>query len=265
MQKYAVIGSGSCGNSYIFKTGSSCFVVDNGYSFSEFSRRAGSMGFDVSSIRYIFLTHNHRDHISGVESLSRKLKIPVFVSEKLDLSDSVKKGFYGRIDVRPGHSYSVDDFSFSVFSTFHDAPAPVGYSFSFGGKNIIIITDTGKTSDFMSQLASKSDIIFIEANYSPDMLANGPYPDFLRRRIFSDRGHLSNYDALRFLQKLDCGRKRVVYLCHISDKNNSPEVIKSIFDSGLPVNYKYYICRRGVPVQGIPGGFYEEKSACPAG
>ena len=248
--RFAVVGSGSCGNSYIFKTVGSGFVVDNGYSCLEFCRRAKALGFDPSDVKYIFLTHVHRDHIAGVEKLSRKFEIPVFVAEKLYLTGFVKNGFYRRVDITPGLTYNLDDFSFTVFPTFHDAPNSVGYSFSHEKDQFTIITDTGKTSPQMRNLAEKSNVIFLESNYCPDMLRKGPYPPFLQERILSDHGHLSNYDALDFVKKLSGDIERKIYLCHISDKNNSPERVKEVFDTGLPENVKYYVCRRGIPVMG---------------
>ena len=248
--KYAVIGSGSCGNSYIFKTAESGFVVDNGYSFAEFRRRAEAFGFDIHDIKFIFLTHVHRDHIAGVETLSNKLKIPVFTAENLDISQWVTKGFYKQIGITPGQSYSLDDFSFTVFPTFHDAPDSVGYSFCCGGERATIITDTGKTSDQMKALAEESRVLFLESNYCPDMLKKGPYPIWLQKRILSDYGHLSNFDALEFVKSLGCGKCRKVYLCHISDKNNTPERVQEVFDSDPVKNIEYIICKRGIPVMG---------------
>ena len=248
--KYAVIGSGSCGNSYIFKTNKSGFVVDNGYSCSEFRRRAEAFGFDIKDIKFIFLTHVHRDHIAGVETLSNKLRIPVFTAENLDVSQWVTKGFFKQIGITPGQTYNLDDFSFTVFPTFHDAPDSVGYSFCCGGERATIITDTGKTSDQMKELAEESDILFLESNYCPDLLKKGPYPIWLQKRILSEYGHLSNFDALEFVKSLktDCLRK--LYLCHISDKNNTPERVQEVFDSVPLKNIEYIICKRGIPIMG---------------
>ena len=248
--RYAVIGSGSCGNSYIFKTNKSCFVVDNGYSFSEFRRRAEAFGFDIRDIKYVFLTHIHRDHVAGVETLSQKLGIPVFTAENLDVSGCVRKGFYKQIGLTPGLSYNLDDFSFTVFPTFHDAPDSVGYSFSMEGERATIITDTGRTSPQMKALAEESGVLFLESNYCPDMLKKGPYPIWLQKRILSEYGHLSNFDALEFVKSLGCGKCRKVYLCHISDKNNTPERVQEVFDSTPLKNIEYIICKRGIPVMG---------------
>ena len=248
--RYAVLGSGSCGNSYIFKTARSCFVVDNGYTFSEFRRRAEVFGFDIRDIKYIFLTHTHTDHLRGVETLSHRLGVPVITAENLDLSKCVGKGFFQQKEVKPSTTYLLDDFSFTVFPTFHDAPNSVGYSFCHDGSRFTIITDTGKTSPQMKALADESDILFLESNYCPDMLKHGPYPIWLQKRIFSEYGHLSNFDALEFLKSLSCDRCRKVYLCHISDKNNTPERVQEVFDSTPLKNIEYHICKRGIPVMG---------------
>ncbi|MBR0318590.1 MAG: MBL fold metallo-hydrolase [Spirochaetia bacterium] len=248
--RYAVLGSGSCGNSYIFKTASSSFVVDNGYSFAEFRRRAEAFGFDISAIKYIFLTHIHSDHLKGVETLSNRLGIPVITAEDLDVSGYIKKGFFKQVGITPGQAYNLDDFSFTVFPTFHDAPNSVGYSFFYDGNRCTIITDTGKTSPQMKELADKSDVLFLESNYCPDLLKKGPYPVWLQKRILSEYGHLSNFDALEFLKSLDCTRCRKVYLCHISDKNNTPQRVQEVFDSAPIKNIEYIICKRGIPVMG---------------
>ena len=145
---------------------------------------------------------------------------------------------------------SLDDFSFTVFPTFHDAPDSVGYSFFMEGERVTIITDTGKTSDQMKALAEKSDVLFLESNYCPDMLKHGPYPVWLQKRILSEYGHLSNFDALEFVKSLGCEKCRKVYLCHISDKNNTPEKVQEVFDSAPLKNIKYIICKRGIPVMG---------------
>ena len=248
--RYAVLGSGSCGNSYIFKTKNSGFVVDNGYSLAEFRRRAEAFGFDIRDVKYIFLTHIHTDHLKGVETLSQKLGIPVFTAENLDVSQWIAKGFCKQIGITPGQSYSLDDFSFTVFPTFHDAPDSVGYSFCHDGFRCTIITDTGKTSDQMKALADESDVLFLESNYCPDLLKHGPYPIWLQKRILSEYGHLSNFDALEFLKSLSCEKCRKVYLCHISDKNNTPERVQEVFDSTPLKNIEYHICKRGIPMMG---------------
>ena len=102
----------------------------------------------------------------------------------------------------------------------------------------------------MKQLAEESRVLFLESNYCPDMLKKGPYPIWLQKRILSDHGHLSNFDALEFVKSLDCEKCRKVYLCHISDKNNTPERVQEVFDSDPVKNIEYIICKRGIPVMG---------------
>ena len=115
---------------------------------------------------------------------------------------------------------------------------------------VTIITDTGKTSSQMRQLAEESDVLFLESNYCPDLLKKGPYPVWLQKRILSEYGHLSNFDALEFVKSLGCEKCRKIYLCHISDKNNTPERVKEVFDSVPLKNIEYIICKRGIPVMG---------------
>lgn len=274
MIKYAVLGSGSTANSYIIQFDGTkksavenslsenicsekiTIVIDNGFSLKEFSRRAAELDYNINDIDFIFLTHDHSDHIKGVANLSSKYRIPVVMGKNTNLKSEYSDKIYESLIVEGGREYSFNNLKFSVFRTFHDSDGSVGYSFSLFGTVITIITDTGTISDEMEKHAADSDILFLEANYCPDMLERGPYPVFLKRRIASELGHLSNEDAVDFLGKLNenDNRKRKIYLCHLSDKNNCPDkldsVIKESFGENPDIDYR--ICRKGETVEGHP-------------
>ena len=253
--KYAILGSGSSGNSYIFENDDFAFVVDNGFSLTEFSKRASELHFNISKIKYIFLTHKHDDHAKGIEILSKKYKIPVVMNHKVLLNKSETKKIYKRLNVEPGRDYNFESLNVSVFSTSHDCEGSVCYCFNFGGYIFTIITDTGKILKEMEQYAIKADILFLEANYCPQMLANGPYPLYLKKRIESHYGHLSNDDAIGFVSgiyTLMQKKNKMTYFCHISDINNSYEKLESVIkDDSMLKTFKYRICRKGELVEGI--------------
>ncbi|MCK5201500.1 MAG: MBL fold metallo-hydrolase [Spirochaetales bacterium] len=243
--RYAVLGSGSSANAYIFEKDNFSFIIDNGFSLKELSRRAGVAGFDLSRVKFILLTHTHSDHFNGVGTLSRKYKIPVVVHHLLSDDDFNKMKPFDRLDVIPGKEYSFDALSFTPFSTSHDACCPLGYYFSLGEKTFMLLTDTGMISDEMRSLAEKTEIMFLEANYSADLLRTGSYPAFLKNRISSEKGHLSNDDAIEFLNSMKDSTPDMVYLCHLSDSNNSPERIMEDLGIKLKWNGNIQICNRG--------------------
>ena len=252
--KYAILGSGSSANSYIFEHDGFAFVVDNGFSLREFTARSESMGFDISAVKFIFLTHRHIDHSRGIGALSKKLKIPVVMCRDVSFEKTESKRIYKRLDVEPGRSYSYSGLDFSVFPISHDSPGSVSYSFTIAGYTFTLITDTGIILKDMEKHALKSDILFLEANYCPVMLEEGPYPVYLKKRIDSEHGHLSNNAAVEFLSRLylkGAGKTRMTYLCHLSDTNNCCEKLEYIIKSIMPGTFRYRVCRKGEPVPGI--------------
>lgn len=246
--KYAVLGSGSSANSYIFQWNGRAFFVDNGFSSKQAMERAGSLGFDLANVECIFLTHDHHDHFKGVELLSRKVRAPVVTHSSLHLGRKVKKNLYKQIGIEPGRTYSRDGFSFTAFPTSHDADFSISYHFQVGPAAFTVITDTGSLSRQMYDLACASDVLFLEANYDETMLKDGPYHPDLKDRILSTTGHLSNNDALSFLNEVSenpASRLKEVYFCHLSSTNNSPDVLKEEINTHLTWPGRWVICPKG--------------------
>ncbi|MBN2619142.1 MAG: MBL fold metallo-hydrolase [Spirochaetales bacterium] len=239
--RYAVVGSGSSANSYIFEVGEDLFVIDNGFSLKEFKRRVEDLGFNYSKIRGIFLTHTHSDHAKGVGPLSRDLEIPVYAHSK------VKSDFYIHKKVESEKHYIINGLNIMPFDLSHDAPNSISYYFKIEDKRYTVITDTGIITPRMFELAKRSDVLFLEANYCENMLKAGSYPYYLKKRISSDMGHLSNVSAINFLNNLsetqDCNLK-YVYMCHLSKNNNSIEALQRDFDELYRGAVPYRICKR---------------------
>lgn len=254
MFRYAVLGSGSSANSYIFEYNGFSFILDNGFSARELKKRMRELSFNLDNLEFIFLSHIHSDHLKGVETLSCEKKIPVVLHEDLNIGKYIKNDFFKKLSVSPGKNYSYKDLNFSAFSTSHDAPSSLSYYFEFGGVNITVITDTGIVDDTMYNFALQSDILFLESNYSVSMLENGKYPQFLKNRISSDVGHLSNFQSAEFLQSLeqnpDC-RIKQIYLCHLSKNNNSISEVEKNISSIYSGNIPYRICDKSELVEGI--------------
>lgn len=254
MFRYAVLGSGSSANSYIFELDGFSFILDNGFSARELNRRMKELSFKPENLEFIFLSHIHSDHLKGVERLSLEQKVPVVIHQNLNINKYTTNEVFHKLSVSPMQSYQYKALGFTPFSTSHDAPASLSYYFEFGGKKITVITDTGVVDENMYNFALQSDILFLESNYSVQKLESGNYPLFLKKRISSDVGHLSNYQTADFLKKLHqnphCSVKQI-YLCHLSKNNNSVDVvdreIQEIYHGDIP----YRICDRGELVGGI--------------
>ncbi len=247
---YSVLGSGSSANAYIFSSGGRSFMVDNGFSLREVLARMESAGINPSSLDGLFLTHTHGDHLKGVGPLCRRLKIPLFTARGLKLPDSV--GSIAKIyEMDPGKNYRFSWMECRPFATSHDADKSLGFSFTIAGTRISVITDTGVVSDEMASLASESRLLFLEANYDPEMLANGPYPPFLQRRISGDQGHLSNIQAADFLGYLkEQGEPEHTWLCHLSDNNNTPEKVEEALNNSAARDSNWTVVPRSSMVTG---------------
>lgn len=244
--KYAVLGSGSSANAYVFESGDSSYLFDNGFSCRELTRRAAAAGFDLSRLKYIFLTHVHSDHLKGVASVSRKYAVPVAYHEELPLHDYLAGGIFAGYTMEEGRTYEFGPLSLRPFRTSHDAPYSLGYHFELEGTVFTILTDTGTVTGEMKTLASRSDILFLEANYDERMLQEGTYPAFLKARISSGEGHLSNSDAVRFLNSLGPDEKPGhVFFCHLSGNNNTPEALEHTIRKELRWKGTYRILKKG--------------------
>ncbi len=241
---FGVLGSGSSANAYVFQCSGFSFLLDNGFSPVEFQKRMARLGFDPGRLAFVFLSHIHSDHFKGVEALSGELEIPVVTHRDMPLEQYCKKGRPHRLDILPGKEYCYGDLSFCCFETSHDAPFSIGFHYRMPEMAVTVITDTGKVNDEMAQLALASDYLFLEANYSPEMLRSGPYPEFLKQRIASDKGHLSNLDAAAFMNHLalEKGQLKKIFLCHLSDKNNSPEKVREELSRHYTGSIPYEIC-----------------------
>ena len=252
--RYAILSSGSCANSYIFEKDGLCFVIDNGLSCRRFEERCISFGFRPGKIEFIFLTHLHSDHLKGVERLSRKYQIPVVAHKDHGVEELGEKGIFKKLDVEENREYEFRHLKFTPFRASHDSPHSLGFHFNLDDFRFTLITDTGKITEDMFRYARDSHLLFLEANYSPLMLSEGPYPPHLKKRIASSRGHLSNEDAARFMLEITssgpCSLK-YIHLCHLSKNNNTVEKVKEEVSGLYKGEVPWSVCPRGEPVMGI--------------
>ena len=231
-----ILASGSKGNCMVVEGAGGSLLVDAGLSAKETLFRFNRAGKNPDEIRAILVTHEHGDHIAGVDVLSRKLHVPVYATGGT-LHDFLlnRRTSDHPIDTRTcqyNSEFCVGDFVIEPFATFHDANEPCGFCIRDDDIRVGCCTDPGIVNAKMLSLLQRCDGIVLESNHCPVMLKNGPYPESLKRRIRSARGHLSNDAAAECLRTL--GRDvHAIILGHISEVNNTPEKVRLSARDGL--------------------------------
>ena len=219
-----MLASGSRGNAIYLSDGDSRILIDAGLSGVEIERRMSSRGLDPKQLNGIVVSHEHSDHIQAVGILSRRFKLPVYISEE---TYQASRRQLGRIDdVRKftcGTPFPIGSMVLHPFSIPHDAMDPAGFTVTSNGTRIGIATDLGIATSMVKTHLKECTALIIEANHDRVMLAEGPYPWPLKQRIKSRTGHLSNEDTLRLLKEILHGRLSHVILAHLSEQNNTPE------------------------------------------
>jgi len=249
--RYAILGTGSKANSYIFSDSKTTILIDNGFSAKQAVIRMREAGFEPTDIDYLLVTHSHGDHSRGVPLLSQKFRIPVYTEPRVEFKQG--KRCWKRFDLTAREPITLGDIEVFPFEISHDSPGSLGFHFQLGGEVITVLTDTGIVTTGMKKLIQRSDLLFLEANYCPVMLDNGPYPPMLKHRISSKYGHLSNQAAISLLNELhneENGSPRKVYFCHLSETNNSPEKLEGYINQSYEGNLPYVICPKNELIMG---------------
>lgn len=246
MVRYSILGSGSCGNSYVFSFDGQSIMVDAGYSFKQIIQRMEDGGFDISQIEALFLTHLHPDHAHSAGTFARRTHKGVYLSAKC-LSHAGSDYLSLNIPAECEHSIDcgqivqIGPFSVEMFYTSHDSTGSCGYLISVDNKTFVIVTDTGCYNRDIIEAARRADVLFLESNYDVEMLRRGPYPLYLQRRVASERGHLSNDQAVSFLFDAGFGEsKKLVHLIHLSANNNTVELVQLATQG-----FNSHVCARG--------------------
>ena len=216
-----VLGSGSCGNSVLISSDGSGILIDAGLSCRELERRMSSFGFDSDSVLAVVLTHEHTDHTRGVQRFCAVHGVKAHGTDGT-LSLTPLNGVETEAIV-PSRPFQIGHFTLRPIPVRHFAAQPVAFSVTFDGMKVGIASDLGCVTPKIVEEMSGADMLFVEANYDDHMLIHGTYPDFLKRTIRGDHGHLSNDDAGLLASKASSERTRRVVLLHLSKENNTPE------------------------------------------
>ena len=223
--KVRVLGSGSKGNCTLVESGKTRLLIDAGFSGVELERRLAAIGLNLGSITALLVTHEHNDHVSGAGIASRRGRLPIYANPATHRAAEKKIGKpFARQDFDTGEQFILGDLLVHPFAVSHDTVDPVGYFLTDGQYSVGYCTDTGKITTLIEHHLRRCDILVLESNHDPKMLREGPYPLHLQQRVRSNRGHLANEDAGRFLHKLAGGKLKSAVLAHLSEMNNLPEL-----------------------------------------
>ena len=259
MAKICQLFSGSSGNSTYIGCGTGGILVDAGVTAKRLTEALNGIGVNPESLQGIFLTHEHNDHIKGVRVFASRFGIPVFGSKgtmcALEDMGLLTDGYDGYILDVP--TIGVGDFEITAFGTSHDTPESVGYRVTLPDGNVVsVCTDLGFVSASVREGITGSNALVLESNHDVTMLKTGPYPSYLKERVLSRRGHLSNVDCAAELPALvNSGTTRII-LAHLSRENNLPllaqrTAIMALKECGMVEN-KDYILQVAPPCGGTP-------------
>ena len=226
--RVCVLSSGSIGNATIIETEETCLLIDSGLTLKKLQELIKMQGFDENKIEHMLITHEHSDHIKGAGVAIRKWKLDVWGTEK------TLEAMYRKNIIRPGGQpahivlkntwYGIGDLMVMPVRISHDAVDPVGYYIKHRDKSLVYMTDTGYcTGDILKEITNADAYIF-ETNHNVEMLQMCDRPWILKQRILSDVGHLSNEDGAYALSQLIGDRTKHVFLAHLSEVANLPDL-----------------------------------------
>jgi phosphoribosyl 1,2-cyclic phosphodiesterase len=222
----AVLGSGSSGNCTFVATERVKVLIDAGLSKRETVRRLASIGESLESIQAILVTHEHSDHIANLARLAALQRIPVYISSLTQAALPPQTEFPAVETIQAGNRYQIADLVIEPFTIPHDAVDPVAFRLSSGGVRIAVVTDLGYIPENVKDYLRGCHCLIMESNHDLEMLRNGPYPWYVKQRVMSRDGHLSNLALGEFLTGDFDGQAKVLVLAHLSQQNNHPEIAR---------------------------------------
>lgn len=239
MTQFICFGSGSSGNCYYLSHEGHGIVIDLGIGIRHFKKHFRDYGLSLAKIDAILVTHDHTDHVKAVGVLSNEFHLPVYASEAVH--NGMQRNHFMTKKVKDedkrftevAKTFEVGPFSITPFDVPHDSSANSGYFITVGDLQFCLITDAGHVTDAMKEQLRKANHIVLEANYDDAMLATGPYPAYLKKRIMSERGHLSNTECAETLAECLNPEAKQVWLCHLSEENNHPELARKTISTAL--------------------------------
>jgi phosphoribosyl 1,2-cyclic phosphodiesterase len=227
------LASGSSGNATLLETERTCLLVDAGLGRKETFRRLAAISKSPERVDGILISHEHPDHASGLPQLLSHWRATCYLTEGtcteiLRILPEASRKKLDRVEhIRPGERFTIGDIEVSPFTIPHDASDPVGYTFRTNGTKVAIVTDLGYLTELVKFHLRDADCLILESNHDLEMLKVGPYPWYVKQRVMSRTGHLSNPLVSEYLADGGAfdGRARFLILAHVSETNNNPDLV----------------------------------------
>jgi phosphoribosyl 1,2-cyclic phosphodiesterase len=237
----SMLASGSQGNCAFVASARTRILVDAGISCREIFKRLRSLGEDPHSISAVLITHEHSDHVHGLATLAKKLRVPIFLtaathsawSRALRNENGERPHIEKLEKFESGHRFQIGDIEVRPFTIPHDAIDPVGFTFRAEGIKISLATDLGYLPVNVRDHLRGSDVLIMESNHDVEMLRGGPYPWMVKQRVASNVGHLSNAKLADFFSGDYDNSAAFVVLAHLSEQNNHPEIARREAEKAL--------------------------------
>lgn len=227
---FASLNSGSNGNCYYLGNEQDAILIDAGLSCKETEKRMKALGLSLHHIKAIFISHEHIDHIKGVEVIAKKYTIPVYITPSTFENSRCPIPKEQVIWMNNDQTTNIGNINIKTFSKYHDAADPTSFIVECNGIKVGVFTDIGKVCKNVILHFKQCDAVFLEANYDREMLMNGHYPYALKTRISGGDGHLSNDEALDLFINHRTPKLKYLLLSHLSKENNDPDLVKKLFE-----------------------------------
>jgi len=258
---FCSLSSGSSGNCYYLGNEFNGILIDAGISVKSIRKFLKYIDISMQTIMGVLITHNHIDHIRGLEVLTRKNSLPAFTTHKIWKSiltphKKISQDCIREIPLQK--KFHLAGFDIEAFPVCHDAPETIGFHICAGDKKITIATDLGHICQTAAPYIKAANLLVIESNYDEKMLVNGKYPQYLKARIQSDHGHLGNHQTSAFLADIISDNLSTICLAHLSKNNNTPEIVlqtlqRTFSERGIILNgqQQISILNRNIPTDMI--------------
>ncbi len=230
--RFASLGSGSRGNATLVSHKGTTLLVDCGFSARETEKRLQRLAVATENLTAILITHEHSDHINGVRVLARKYKLPVYAT--VGTASCLAADVMELVTEFSSHQrFTINDIEINPFPVPHDAREPSQFVFNTGEHRLGLLTDVGMSTPVIEQALFGCDALLLEANHDMEMLDNSIYPEHLKYRVAGRLGHLNNVQSAKLLEKIDTSSLQHIIAMHLSENNNSPNLVMPLFAQAL--------------------------------
>ena len=218
--KVIVLSSGSKGNTTFVETDNTKILIDCGNTCKYICQKLASINVNPKDIDAILISHTHVDHIKGLQVFLHKFNTKVYLTQKMQPELSYIEN-YKFIN---SNNFNIKDITIDIIKTSHDASDSHGFILTNNNSSMVYVTDTGYINVKYHEILKNRNLYIFESNHDVEMLSNSNYPFQLRKRILSDKGHLSNYDSAKYLSEFIGDNTKYIMLAHLSKENNTQEL-----------------------------------------